>query len=211
MQKSESIAKLTEALVAAQSEYNLLLKESDNPFFKSKYADLAACIDAVRPALQKNGLAVSQLTDVLNDKPVLTSMLMHVSGEWIAGSYPIVASKQDPQGFGAGITYARRFSLCGLLGIAAEDDDGNTASKKHSEQQPEHKEPPQTNTPALPSFSLAEAKRLCERKEGSLSFEDLKTWIKTKYPDTVGLAAAVVFVKYEKEIREHIENNQLPF
>jgi len=128
MQKSDSIVELTKALVKAQSSYNALIKDSKNPFFKSKYADLAACIECTREPLARNGLAVMQSTEVDGDKTVVETILAHISGEWIAGRYPLTPIKNDCQGLGAALTYARRYSLTAMLGIAAEDDDGETAS-----------------------------------------------------------------------------------
>jgi len=130
MNKSESIGKLTEALAKAQSGYNALIKDSTNPFFKSKYADLAACLDCVREPLSQNNLAVIQITHIINEKTImLETVLSHSSGEWISGEYPVNPTKPDAQGIGAGLTYARRYALSAILGLAAEnDDDGNLAS-----------------------------------------------------------------------------------
>ena len=100
-----------------------------NEFFKSKYADLASVIDAARNALSKNNLAVIQTTQTINGELVLFTTLSHSSGEWIRGEYPIKPVKQDPQGFGSAMTYARRYAFSAITGIASEDDDGNAASQ----------------------------------------------------------------------------------
>lgn len=130
--KSESIGKLAEALAKAQGEMENAAKDKDNPFFKSSYADLASVWDACREPLSKNGLAVTQSLNVLEGRTVLTSLLMHSSGEWISSEMPIVPVKNDPQGIGSAITYFRRFALSALVGVAAAevDDDGNAASDK---------------------------------------------------------------------------------
>jgi hypothetical protein len=125
--QSTTIGKLAEALSKAQSEYNKIIKDSTNPFFHSKYADLASCIDSVRDALHKNGLAIVQGTKIVGDRNALETTIMHTSGEWINGEYLIVPIKDEPQAMGAAMTYARRFTICGMLFVAAEDDDGEGA------------------------------------------------------------------------------------
>jgi len=128
--QSESIAKLSEALAKAQGEMGHAQKAADNPFFKSKYADLPAVIDAARSHLSKYGLSVIQVTDFTPDGISLITQLNHSSGEWIRGSYPVRPVKQDPQGFGSALTYARRYAYQSMVGIATslDDDDGNAAS-----------------------------------------------------------------------------------
>jgi hypothetical protein len=129
--QSETIAELAKALAAAQGEMGHATKDVSNTFFKSKYADLPAVIDAARPALAKNGLAVVQVTEFDEQGNVgLMTQLMHSSGQWVRGWYPIRPVKNDPQGIGSALTYARRYSYQGMAGIAsaADDDDGNAAS-----------------------------------------------------------------------------------
>lgn len=133
MKKSDSINELSSALCKSQLSYNKLIKEATNPFFKSRYADLAACIESVREPLAANGLSVIQTTDVINETGVIVveTVLMHTSGQWISGRYPLTPSKErDPQSMGSALTYARRYALTAMLGIASEDDDGETASGK---------------------------------------------------------------------------------
>ena len=132
MQKSDTITKLAAALVQAQPLVKTALMDCTNPFFKSKYADLGSVWDAVREALQANGLAVTQLPDAINGAPALTTMLIHESGDWIAATYPLVVTSKDEtaQGYGSAVTYARRYGLSSLMGVIADtDDDGNAASK----------------------------------------------------------------------------------
>lgn len=130
--QSEQINELAAALAKAQGEMENAKKDADNSFFKSKYADLASVVDAAKPALAKHGLAVIQSTQVFpdNDKTVLITQLCHSSGQWIRSWYPINPVKNDPQGMGSAHTYARRYSYSAIVGIAAEDDDGNEASGK---------------------------------------------------------------------------------
>ncbi len=140
MDKSENINELAAALAKAQGELKNAGKNSDNPYFKSKYADLAEILNTVREPLAKYGLAITQLYDGMNGKDIaVTTMLMHSSGQYIAntGNYPV--SKQDIQGVGSAITYARRYSLAAMLGLAQEDDDGNTACQKPQQQRSDTK------------------------------------------------------------------------
>jgi hypothetical protein len=133
--QSQTIGKLAEALSKAQSEYNKIIKDCTNPFFHSKYADLSACIESVREALANNGLAVVQATKVIGERNALETTIMHTSGEWITGEYLIVPMKDEPQAMGAAMTYARRYALCGILNVASEDDDGETAQGRKPEPQ----------------------------------------------------------------------------
>lgn len=129
MEMSEKINALAEALAKAQGEMKNAVKGCDNPFFKSKYADLAECLNVAREPLSKNGLSIFQANEgiVESNKLVVTTLIMHSSGQFIkvTSSYPI--QKNDVQGFGSTLTYARRYSLTAALGLAQEDDDGNSA------------------------------------------------------------------------------------
>lgn len=134
----ESIAKLSEALSKAQGKFDHAKKDVKNEFFKSKYADLASVIDAAKDALSENGLAVIQTTRVSPEgKVTLITTLSHSSGEWIKGEYPISPVKQDPQGMGSALTYARRYCFSSITGIASDDDDGNSASGNSVQKKPE--------------------------------------------------------------------------
>ena len=128
--QSENINELAAALSKAQSVLEPASKSADNPFFKSKYADLPECIDAAKEALASNGLSVAQFTDVTEGKVTLITQLIHSSGQWIRGYYPVNPVKTDPQSLGAAMTYARRYAFCAITGVSAvdEDDDGNAAS-----------------------------------------------------------------------------------
>lgn len=127
--QSDQINELACALAKAQSEIQPALKDSVNPFFKSKYADLSSVWSACKPALSKNGLAVLQTMDNLNGQLVLLTTLAHSSGQWIRSPLPIVSAKQDAQSIGSAITYMRRYSLAAMVGVTTdEDDDGNAAT-----------------------------------------------------------------------------------
>ena len=121
---------LYEALVKAQSQIKNAVKDSSNPHYRSKYADLGSVWEAIKQALHSNGLAVVQLTRIHESgAPVLVTRIIHVSGEHIEGEYPLVCKDPtDPQKLVAAMTYARRAALSAALGVIADDDDGNTAS-----------------------------------------------------------------------------------
>lgn len=119
------------AFVKAKRAFGPALKDKTNPAFRSKYADLGACIDAVEDALLANGIAFIQETFEDATGVTVETVFIHESGESIrCGKLHVPASKQDPQGYGSALTYARRYSLMASCGIAPEDDDGNAASKK---------------------------------------------------------------------------------
>ena len=123
--------KIATALVKAQKAFGPALKTSTNPHFKSKYADLAACVEAVIDALNDNGIALIQQSHDCADGVIIETLFIHESGETLSGGkLHVPASKQDPQGYGSALTYARRYSLMAACGIAPEDDDGNAASRK---------------------------------------------------------------------------------
>lgn len=123
--------KVAAALVKAQKEFGPALKSSTNPHFKSRYADLAACVEAVIDALNNNGIALTQRVSPCDDGVIVETVFIHESGEIInCGQLHVPAAKQDPQGYGSALTYARRYSLMAACGIAPEDDDANAASRR---------------------------------------------------------------------------------
>lgn len=127
----EHMKQIAAAFVRAKKAFSPALKEKTNPAFRSKYADLGACLDAVNDALLANGIAVYQETFEDASGVTVETVFLHESGESLrAGKLHVPASKQDPQGYGSALTYCRRYSLMASCGIAAEDDDGNAASKK---------------------------------------------------------------------------------
>jgi len=121
--------KIASALVKAQKGFGAALKTSSNPHFKSRYADLAACVEAVIDSLNDNGVALIQQTHECDSGVIVETMFIHESGEtFSAGKLHVPASKHDAQGYGSALTYARRYSLMAACGIAPEDDDGNAAT-----------------------------------------------------------------------------------
>jgi hypothetical protein len=165
---SETLTELATALSAAQGEFETVSKTADNPFFKSKYADLAAVVKAASPILAKHGLSVVQLPGYEDGVDVLTTRLLHSSGEWIESTGRMLLTKQDSQGWGSAVTYARRYSYSAALGLVTEvDDDGNAASapapartttRQAPQQQAPRQEAPAGETAADPN--LASAKQI---------------------------------------------------
>lgn len=122
--------KIATAFVQAQKAFGPALKSSTNPHFRSRYADLSACVEAVIDALNSHGIALMQQTSECADGVIVETVLIHESGESItSGKLHVPASKQDAQGYGSALTYARRYSLMAACGIAPEDDDGNAATR----------------------------------------------------------------------------------
>jgi len=131
MEMSEQINELAKALSVAQGQIKGALKDSNNPFFKSKYADLSSVWEACREQLSKNGLSVIQTTCDAPDKGVsVVTTLAHESGQWVRGHLTLEPKDKTPQGYGSAITYARRYALAAIVGVAPEDDDGNAASRE---------------------------------------------------------------------------------
>lgn len=131
--QSTEIKDLATALAKAQAEIKPALKDSDNPFFKSKYADLASVQAACMPLLNKNGLSVTQAIQTVGESAYLVTTLLHSSGQWMRSTAPIKPVKNDPQSFGSAVTYMRRYSLASIAGVAQEDDDGNSAAAKNGD------------------------------------------------------------------------------
>jgi hypothetical protein len=128
---------IASALVKAQKAFGPALKTSTNPAFRSKYAKLENCIEAVIDALNDNGIMLMQPTHLCEDGVIVETMFLHESGEMLSnGKLHVPATKHDAQGYGSALTYARRYSLLAACGIAAEDDDGEAASKPKTPAKP---------------------------------------------------------------------------
>ncbi len=132
MKTSEQINEIAEAIAAAQGEINNPSKSAENPFFKSKYADLAEVLNVVRPAFSKHGLSVVQMPYSSDDGAIgVTTMISHKSGQWMQGSLelPLQVAKNVNQDAGSAITYMRRYALAAAAGVAQEDLDANLGEK----------------------------------------------------------------------------------
>lgn len=153
--QSESIANLAKAIIEAQKQLKPVKKDCDNPFFKSKYADLASVWEALKP-FQDNGIAITQspLPSQIDGTIALATQLTHVSGEWMRSTLVLPLAKNDPQGAGSALTYARRYALGCMTGVVTEeDDDGNAASGNH-----------QTTAKTYTTHKQTAAKKLAELK-----------------------------------------------
>lgn len=169
IETSADTAKLDAALAKAQGEIEAAAKDSVNPHFKNRYADIAAVWAAIRPAMAKHGISVTQWPVHAEDGRLhIVTRLAH-AGEWIRAHFSIPVTKQDPQGYGSSITYARRFALAAAVGVVAdEDDDGNAASARPTARQEPKPEP------AKPVETLVDAiLRKFNEAETSAAFEEL--------------------------------------
>ena len=138
VRKKKKIKEIAKALLLFHSKVQKIAKSEDNPFFKSKYADLPAVLESIQQPLQESGLCFVQFPE----ENSLTTLLMHAeSGEYMQATYNLHAEKITPQGLGSAITYARRYALGAILGLNTDkDDDGNKASE--SKPQKKQKEEP---------------------------------------------------------------------
>jgi hypothetical protein len=154
---NKTVKELFTALALAQAEMEAATKDSNNPFFKSKYADLNSVMGAVKPALAKHGLAFIQVCRESDAHATIETVIIHSSGEQFAcGPVSVPVNKNDAQGYGSALTYARRYSLASAFGVGAEDDDGNAAAKA----KPVEQVPPKLVNPLIktPDYDLTEAR-----------------------------------------------------
>lgn len=153
--------KIFAAFVKAQMAFGPALKTSVNPAFKSRYVRLDGCIEAVIDALNNNGIGLLQVTHPDDKGVTVETLFIHESGEKMSGGiFHVPAQKQDPQGYGSALTYARRFSLMAACGIAPEDDDGEAAMQPY--RQP-------ANVKSKPESVPAPKPRIGEAEHRSLS------------------------------------------
>jgi hypothetical protein len=168
---------IASALAAAQAEMGPALKSAENPHFRSKYADLASVMDACLPALNRHGIAVIQpFSESEFGRSVITRFI-HSSGETLECPIPLIVGKNDMQGLGSAITYARRYGLMSLAGIAPEDDDGNAAAASMRNAPPAEK---LNEAAVIPQKEIDAA---LSAINGAESLDDLKTvWTALRVP-----------------------------
>lgn len=160
--------KIAAAFIKAKREFSPALKDKTNPAFRSKYADLGACLEAVNDALLNNSIALYQETSTDDTGVTVETVLLHESGEQIrCGKLHVPAAKHDPQGYGSALTYARRYSLMTSCGIAPEDDDGNAGTKAKQEA-------PVKATPKIPAMTDEEFDDACIAIQGCEDIDSLK-------------------------------------
>lgn len=191
------------ALVKAQKAFGPALKTSVNPHFRNKYAALDACIEAVIDALNDNGIMLMQQTHLCEDGVIVETTFIHESGEIMSGGkLHVPAAKQDPQGYGSALTYAKRYSLQSACGIAPEDDDGNAGTQSYQQRQPV-------------AQAIAKPARVIEGKEGQWQIKatlkpdgDIQAWF-----DVVLSAshAALELAKTEDDVMAIFKKNKQLF
>jgi hypothetical protein len=131
MEKSDTISAIASALVIAQAKIEGATKDKENEFFDSKYADLASVMKACKEHLNEQGISVVQTPlPAEGQRLALQTVLIHKSGEWIGGTISMPLQKNDPQGYGSALTYARRYGLAAMVGVCPEDDDANDATPR---------------------------------------------------------------------------------
>jgi len=176
MNRSEEIKQLAIALSKAQSIMKTAKKDSENPFFKSTYADLASVWEAIRTPFTENGFSISQFTETKDDRVCVTTLLLHTSGEWLSSELVLPTLKLDPQAFGSAITYARRYALAAICGVASDDDDAEESMKRKEQ----HEKSDTISDESL--ISEAQAKRFYAIAKGSgYTDEEIKEWLMNSY------------------------------
>jgi len=184
---SDAVNELFTALAIAQGAVKKAVKDTKNEFFKSTYADLESVWDVVREPFSTNGLAVIQIPTSDGDKAGVVTIMTHKSGQYISGKLLLKFVKNDPQGMGSCITYARRYALAAFAGIAQTDDDGNAASglpnnmtsKKEPASKPATAPAAATPPPVKPAESTATDKRqqLRDKITKHLTEDQLKEFV----------------------------------
>jgi len=189
MRTSEQINELATALAKAQGKIVGALKDSANPFFKSKYADLASCWDACREQLTSNGLSVMQFTETVENGLAVTTRLAHASGQWVESTLIVHPKDDGPQAAGSAITYARRYGLAAIVGLAQVDDDGNAANANHTNGHHAAKiDPNPINERELSEVELKQAVTTAENMRAILErdvFDDEKCLLVADLNDTL--------------------------
>jgi len=205
--QSEQINELATALALAQGEIEGAVKDSANPYFKSKYADLHAVKEACREPLAKNGLSVVQPTIMIDGKICLCTILMHKSGQWIKGITPLVYAKSDAQAIGSAMTYFRRYAFCSMIGVSQFDDDGEQAMNRNEKASNSN-----INTPTFNDLHTALVTILGEDKCSNLS-KFLRSFSKKiKAPEAAIISSAVgsegQLNKFRINFEEWLEKNK---
>ena len=148
MKHSNELKQLAGALSKAQSEMSGAKKSAKNPFFKSNYANLEEVINCIKDPFANHGLSFLQFPVSSDGFAGVETTIMHESGEWVSNEFMLKCAKNDPQGMGSAITYARRYGLQSAVGLPSEDDDGNAATKR-SQPAPQAKPAPIKSLPAI--------------------------------------------------------------
>jgi len=214
--QSIEIAKLSAALCKAQGAMTGAVKDSTNPFFKSKYADLSAVWDDIRKPFADNGISVVQMPCGGVGSVTVITQLTHDSGQWMRSRLTMVPVKHDPQGIGSCITYARRYALAAMAGVYQIDDDGNSGSKP-DQISPDPVDMPKVMNKATKAISLIDEDSEDYSKGEALSILDslsnderiaLQGVLKGRKPEGTGKTYYSVFRDHLKLERDWIKDNQ---
>lgn len=214
-QTPKTYAKIAAALAKAQSEMGKAQKSASNPHFRSKYADLASVADACIPALNANGIAVIQPTcDDDSGRYVKTIFIHGESGEMLECRVPLIVQKNDMQGYGSAVTYARRYGLMGMAGIAPEDDDGQAAAQAAPKQERKHPAPRFDSAGA--SSRIISAIQTQKTKEGLLSLwngeaDALKAMTDEHYEEVRAARDAKGLSFSAKPANDDLGGDQIPY
>jgi hypothetical protein len=205
MKTSEKITTIAPALCKAQAAIKAATKDATNPHFRSKYADLTSVIDACKAALNAAGITFLQPVRAGESGVVVETVLLHTSGEWISDELELPVSKNDAQGVGSAITYGRRYGLQSMVGIPAEDDDGNAAVKapnassaaadkiiSANKERPSH--PTQVMHDALAAMDIDEQNRM----------RDIAVMITDAFGESDGGAARSVLVGFDLDHEQQL-------
>lgn len=208
-EKTASLAKLAVALSKAQAKVENAMKDSTNPHFKSKYADLASVVAACKEALAANGLSVIQIPSADGPKVRVRTILLHESGEYVSGILEMVAQQNTPQSIGSCITYARRYALSAFVGVAPDDDDGNAASpppRNQSKPQQSHQQEPEAVKTSNNADSLIKA-----FADLGFTINDVEDYVGKSLKEflEIDFAAAKEFYKKCKKSSSSKSNQQL--
>lgn len=179
IETSATVAKLFAAFHAAQGEMSGVFKDKANPHFKSRYASLESVMNTARPVLNAHGLSWTQAPGpMVEGRLTITTMVMHVSGEWMRSTFHMAVAKPDPQGIGSACSYGLRYSLMAVLGLPpTDDDDGEAAMDRR----------PQALSASVPDEQPARKSAYRARKDGDWdkyiaaikqcnTVEDLRSW-----------------------------------
>lgn len=195
MEKSESIKSLAAAMSKAQGEIENAGKNSTNPHFKSKYADLAEVLNTIRPVFAANGLAIMQFPSYDNDIASVETIITHSSGEWLSNIASAKVGRPDAQGIGSATTYLRRYSAAAAAGIAQEDDDANASIGKKPE--------PKNGLDLLPEEKPSDA--LYKYADSITAIKDCIKGLTVKTMEGVDLSVAIeAWDELDKDVKEAI-------
>ena len=209
--QSDSINELATALSAAQRLMEGAAKDSANPFFKSRYADLSSIWLAIREPLGAHGLSVIQMPAAEGSKITITTLLCHTSGQWISSELTMAGKDDSPQGIGSAITYARRYALAAMAGVAPEDDDAEGAQGRRQEPQRQER-PAQLPAPEKPTRQVpAELVKVFERmmKEPA-HFNEACEMLMHKLEDEQGRDGLTKYDKHQRAFTTRFSGGKKP-